>query len=305
MIVITGASGLLGANLVFSAKRRFSDIAAVHHRHPVHFPSVENVRLDLTDQKSVSRFIEQKKPDIVIHCAGCTSVDECEAHPEKARLLNASAARHLAEASRKAGSRLVYVSTDSVFSGDRGGYSEVDEPRPVNAYAQTKWEGERWVENSMDEALILRTNIYGWNIQPKESLAEWIVNRLERGESVPGFHDVWFSPILVNDLSEIILDLIEAKTGGIYHAAGSHGCSKYQFAQRLASLWGVDEERIERASIQDSPLKAPRPLNTTLQTAKIEKALGRTMPDVDSGLRRFKILRESGFVDALKKCLGE
>ena len=239
-------------------------------------------------------------PTWIVHCAALTNVDWCEDHPQETQHVNVSMSRNLAGAAQHVGAHLVYVSTDSVFDGTSGNYSETQTPSPRNAYGQSKLAGEHAVQEAGSDHLIVRTNIYGWNLQDKQSLAEWILHRLEAEEPVPGFFDVHFTPILVNDLSEIVLDMMEHKMQGVYHVVGAQTCSKYEFALQIAEMFGLDKSLISPVSLMESVLRAPRPKNTSLRTEKIRQELSRAMPDISSGLRRFKRLRDSGFVRTLK-----
>lgn len=146
----------------------------------------------------------------------------------------------------------------------------------------------------------MRVNIYGWNLQPKRSLAEWALGLLQAGEQTPGFCDVVFSPVLVNDLAEWILDLIERGCGGIFHMGSPEPVSKYEFIRTLAAVFELDGSLVRESSIQTSRLVAPRPRRTWLRTAKIAAAVGRSTPGVPDGLRKFRALAENGFVNRLK-----
>jgi dTDP-4-dehydrorhamnose reductase len=210
--------------------------------------------------------------------------------------VNVEMSGRLAALAAQTGAQFVYISSDSVFDGVRGSYAEEDQVKPVNAYARSKLDGETAVR-----ALVVRTNIYGWNMQPKTGLAEWILSQLESGSEVPGFQDVIFCPILVNDLGDAILEMLERKLSGLYHVAGSEPCSKYEFALHLAGTFGLDKALVRPSSIEQSTLQAPRPKNTSLRTARIHRALGRAMPSLDAGLLRFKALRDSGFVARLRQ----
>ncbi len=303
-ILVTGASGLLGANFVLAALQRGKEVAAVCHVHPLFFPGAETIVADLTDANSTKMIIRAWRPDWIVHCAALTDVDWCETHPEETWAVNVGVTRNLAAVSRAHGSGLVYISTDSVFDGTRGHYAETDTVGPLNVYARSKQAGEEAVQAAGGRYLIVRTNIYGWNAVDKMNLAEWVLSRLEQGQVVPGFTDVTFSPILVNDLSDLILDMLERRLTGLYHVAGAESCSKYEFACQLAAIFGLDQGRVHPASEMDAGLLAPRPKNTSLQTGKVSKALEQPMPDVASGLRRFKALRDSGFAGQLKRMKG-
>ena len=127
----------------------------------------------------------------------------------------------MASAAARCGTKIVYISTDSVFDGARGGYREQDEPHPLNVYAKSKLAGEKAVAALCDNPLIVRTNIFGWNVQPRLTLAEWVIQSLSEGGRIPGFTDIIFSPLLVNDLARLVGDMLNGGLKGIYHVG--HG----------------------------------------------------------------------------------
>ena len=305
MILITGASGLLGGNLAVTAYQRSENLVAVYNNHAMHMPHVESVSTDLSNSKLAAALMNTYHPSWIIHCAGLADVDRCEENPEEAWRLNVELAENLASAAEQHGIGLLYISTDSVFGGDTGSYSEADIPAPLNVYARSKLAGENAVRRITSHYLIVRTNIYGWNMHRKTSLAEWMLQNLESGVGIRGFTDVIFAPILVNDLSELLLDMIKCDLTGLFHVGGAESCSKYEFALYLADVFGLRKELVEPVSIEDSGMRAPRPKNTSLQSSKIRQALRRPMPDLKSGLKRFKALRDSGFREQLRSFRGE
>jgi dTDP-4-dehydrorhamnose reductase len=301
---VTGASGLLGANLTLEAVDAGCETAAMFNSHPVAHPGAETIGADLTDADAALDAIGRFRPQWVVHCAALVDVDRCEASPEEATRCNVDMTRNVAIAARRVGAGLVYISTDSVYGGTTGGYREEDQPAPVNVYARSKLNGEVAAVEGHGNPLILRTTIYGWNATEKLGLAEWILWRLESSQRVPGFRDVLFTPLLANDLSDLILRMVEMGLTGLYHVAGSEVCSKHEFACALARVFGLDEGLVDAASIGSSDLRAPRPANTSLRTEKLSRALGMSMPDVVAGLHRFRGLREGGFADRLKASGG-
>jgi len=294
---------LLGASVALLAREQGRKLVGLYHRHPVHVDGMKSLGADLSDPVETRRIFLDVKPSIVVHCAAATNVDWCEEHPEEAHRINVKMPATIAEIAAQSDVQLLYVSTDSVFDGERGNYAETDIPAPVNVYAKTKLQGEREVLRRNPAASLARVSLYGWNAQNKESLAEWILKQLTLGNVVPGFSDVHFCPVLANDVAEVIFALLDQNLTGIYHIVGSERVSKYEFARRVASTFGLDPGQVVPTRLADAKLRAQRPLDTSLNTDKICAALGRPMPDVEAGLRRLARLRESGYADRIKSHL--
>jgi dTDP-4-dehydrorhamnose reductase len=305
MIVVTGASGLLGASVVTVARNLNREAVGLCHRHLLRIPGAQICTVDLTDQQAMRTVLPSLRPTSIIHCAAITNVDWCESHPEETELMNVQASSYLAELAQRLNARIVYISTDSVFDGKSGNYTENDLPAPLSVYAKSKWRGEQEVLRRHSSPLIVRVNIYGWNAQPKQSLAEWILDEVQSGKQVRGFDDVYFCPMLVNDLAEILLTMLDHGLSGIYHVVGSERISKYEFARRVVKTFDLAASCVVPTSVVEAQLRAPRPLDSSLNTEKIREALGRRMPDVNTGLRRFRELGEDGYRNRLKSLLAK
>jgi dTDP-4-dehydrorhamnose reductase len=245
------------------------------------------------------------RPTRIVHCAAATNVDWCEEHPQEASVINAHASGVLGELAQELGAQLIYISTDAVFDGKRGHYRETDAPAPLNVYAESKLQGEQEVLGKNSAALIVRVNIYGWNAQNKFSLAEWVLAQLSSGKQVPGFTDVQFTPILANDLAEVLLTMLDRGLSGLYHVGGSEKISKFEFARRVALVFGFDPGLVVPARIAEARLRAKRAPDMSLNTGKVSAVLGYPMPDVESGLRRLCELKEAGYPQKLKSYLRE
>jgi len=291
MLVVTGASGLLGACVLRSAIELGRETVGLYHHYRIPDPALHLASVDLTDASATRRLLADLRPDTIIHCAAATNVDWCEENAKQAEAVNVQASAVLAEIAASLKARFIYISTDAVFDGKKGSYVETDEPAPLNVYAKSKLAGEWATERADPRVLVVRLNIYGWNVQKKDSLAEWVLRGLEEGRQVPGFTDVFFTPILVDDLAPILFTMLQQELTGIYHVAGSERISKYDFARRVAKTFGFDPAQVTPCQVKDVNLKAPRPRDISLNTEKIRIALGRSMPDVDSGLSRFRDLR--------------
>jgi len=303
-ILVTGASGLLGLNLALSA----ASVSGGGHlvfgtvkEHVLKTDAFQAIRTDLLSPGAVERLLDQTQPDWVIHCAAMANVDACEAEPEQARQLNSELPARLATCVARGGARLVHISTDAVFDGQRGGYSEEDAPNPLGIYARTKLEGERGVAEANPQAIIARVNLFGWSMSGSRSLGEFFFYNLGARKRVLGFTDVFFCPILANDIAPILLQLLEKDLSGLFHVVSRECASKYEFGARLARRFGLDESLITPTSVANGGLKAARSPNLTLRTDKLVAALGEPPPDLSTSIEHFYTLYQQGYPQYLKK----
>lgn len=299
-ILITGVNGLLGSSLVDYFHDRARAFAVCRHC-AVQLNEVETIPLDIRDRTAVQGCLEEWRPDIVIHCAAETRVDFCEQNPRQAHRVNALAAGWLAVAAQNIGAKIVYISTDSVYSGEHGRHREDETPDPVNVYAQSKLAGEVAILRATDNYLILRTNMYGWSPGKKQSLAEWMVTQLASGKTISGFQDIIFSPLLVNQLAELIDALLEREITGLFNLGSRDSCSKYDFAHRICREFSYRNELIIPASSDSVDLTAQRPKDTSMNVERVEKALGLEMPEINDGVSRLFQLKENGYPEKLKR----
>lgn len=298
-ILVTGASGLLGLNLALEAAREHTVFATVN-RNTLNTSAFSVLQVDLLAPGAVERLLDQTQPEWVIHCAALANLDACEANPALAEQLNTELPRKLAVYVAKGGARLVHVSTDAIFDGQRGDYSEEDSPNPLGVYAQTKLGGERAVTGANPDAIIARVNFYGWSLTGKRSLSEFFFYNLQAGKPVLGFTDVYFCPLLTNDLAHILIKMLEKGLGGIYHVVSSECISKYNFGVALAHKFGLDEDLISPSSVVQAGWKAARSPTLTLRTEKLSRALGNSLPGLSPGLERFYTLYQQGYPQMLK-----
>jgi dTDP-4-dehydrorhamnose reductase len=300
-ILITGGSGLLGSNIAKLGTSKF-DVYATYNKNKVWMNDVHFFQINLTKKEQFVK-IEQIKPDFIIHCAALTNVDYCESHPNVAYDQNVLASVNIAEAAQEMGAYLMHISTDSVFDGTKGDYKEDDMPNPVNVYGKTKWEAEQKVSSIHPGSCIVRTNIYGWNIQEKFSLAEWVFYNLKKGNKINGFMDVYFTPVVVNNLADALLELYERDKRGVYNIAGSERVSKYEFGVELAKIFELNENLINPISVETFNFIAKRPKDTSLNVSKAKKELKTRLLNAGDGLKRFKSLLDEGCVSELKEGL--
>jgi dTDP-4-dehydrorhamnose reductase len=297
-VLVTGASGLLGLNLALEAAKTHTVFGLVNS-HSLDTQEFTILQGNLLEPGTVERILDQTQPDWVIHCAALAVVDACESDPVQAQQLNSELPAKLAEHVARGGARLLHISTDAVFDGQQGNYSEHDSPNPLSTYARTKLAGERRVAQVDPQAIIARVNLYGWSLIGQRSLGEFFFTNLSAGREVMGFTDVFFCPLLANDLANILLEMLSLKLTGLYHVVSPECLSKYDFGVRLARKFGLDEELIQPRSVEQAGLTAARSPRLTLRTEKLVNALGHDLPDIATGLESYYQLYQLGYPERL------
>jgi dTDP-4-dehydrorhamnose reductase len=298
-LLVTGASGLLGLNLGLKMQARHA-ITGVDRSKLSGVP-FELLRADLLDTGLEHRILDAVRPDAVIHCAAMADVDACESDPESARRMNAELPGELAAACAGRGIRMLHLSTDAVFDGMKGGtYTESDAPNPLGVYSRTKLDGERAVLGANAGAIVARVNFYGWSLDGSRSISEFFFNGLSRGRPVNGFTDVWFCPLFVGDLAEILVGMLEKGLAGLYHVVGAEALTKCEFGLRLAREFDLDEGLVIPISVEASGLKARRSHNLKLSVHKLSTDLGREIPGVSTGIAQFHAQYQQGYPQKLR-----
>jgi dTDP-4-dehydrorhamnose reductase len=301
-ILVTGASGLLGLNIAMQAAKEF-DVYGVAHNNPVQSPDFAMHSADLLTPGTIKQIFAQTQPHWAIHCAALTDLDACETNPRLAEELNADLPGRMAEEAARNRVRFVHISTDAVFDGKKGSYVEKNTTNPLSIYARTKLAGEQAVAAANPDAIVARVNFYGWSLSGQRSLGEFFFNNLRDGNQVKGFADVFFSPLLVNDLAQIILRMLETKLSGLYHVFSSDAISKCDFGVAIAERFGFDTNLISPISVEESGLIVARSPNLSMLTDKLSKALGDPPPSIASGLDHFFELFEQKYPQKLTSLL--
>ena len=284
-VLLTGASGLLGCKLVPQLSHEY-EVLPTHNTQAVH---TDSIRMNIVDKDEVFDVLTEFSPDLVVHAAAETNVDKCETNRELAWSVNAEGTRNIALACAKTGSRLVYVSTDYVFDGNKGLYIEDDQPNPINYYGLTKLEGERFVRDLCESYVIARTcAVYGWH-QKRLNFATWVIDSLKHGREMSVVEDHYDTPTLADELAEIIKMIMRSKVGGVYHTAGGERISRYAFALRIADTFGLDGSLVVPTKMEQvKAWIARRPGDSSLCTDKLLVEIGIQPSDLTRALRRMK-----------------
>ncbi len=263
-IFTIGGNGLVGSRVaaVLNAKYTFTDLSRASG-------------LDITNPPSLEIISQDNEHEWVILYAAKADVDGCEKDKElgengEAWKINVTGVKNVVEACKKDNKKLIYISTDLVFSGDKGNYSEDDDRDPQDWYAVTKAEGEKIVENSGLHFLILRIAFPFTFLNNKKHFVQAIYNRLSQNLPIKGITDETFTPTWLDDLAQAMDILITQNARGIYHVGGSEALTPYSIAQQIAEAFSLDKRLIGTTTREEYFAgKAFRPFNTSLSSSKI------------------------------------
>ena len=298
-IAITGASGMLGTALINNIKKKFS-VFATSRLKGLHQNNVIWSCFDLNNFTDLESWLHNVKPDVLIHCAAIVNVDECESNADLAYHLHVKTTDFISNYCHQFNTHLIYISTDSVFDGlKQGSYTENDFTSPLNIYAQTKLLGETPVL-SIEKGTVLRTNIIGWSLKNRVSFSEWILLNSIKKQPIKLFKDVYFSPVHVEELSEIIVQIIDRKIYGLFHISSNDYLSKYDFGLKLVKTFGLSSEYFKSSSIHEVELKAQRPKNISLCNDKITSLLGIKLSNAENAAKIMKKQYINGYVAMIK-----
>lgn len=295
-MLVTGASGLVGGNFIKSlSQKKGVKLVGTYKSHPLKFSFCENALVDITDREATLR-LDRFKPELILHCAALANIAQCEANLKEAQRINVKGTKNILALANNTGAKLAYISTDSVFDGEKGNYTEADIPHPKTVYGQTKLEGESHCLEANLGCLVARINVFGKNHStPALSFAESILDKLKKGEPFQGFADAIFTPLYLPTLLETIMELVFKPAEGVFHTTGCEALSKYEFAKKIAQIFHCEEARIQKSSIRSISQKIAYPKNTSLDNSKTLKLLNKKFPSLDQMLTEF--YAENSFED--------
>ena len=286
-IVVTGAAGLLGSNVVSVGNGREHDIVGTYHSTKPSF-GVPLYELDICDTDRFRELLDEHEPDVVINCAAMTDVDGCESASSTASEVNGEAPGELAAACEEHNVDFVHVSTDYVFDGTKTEtYAESDEPSPVQEYGASKLDGERAVQSSHSNPLIARLSfVYGIDRSTGEltGFPAWVRGRLEDREETPLFVDQHVTPSRAGSTAETLVDAVENDSSGLFHVASRSCVTPYEFGEQVCDLMDAPDALLQEGSQAALDRPATRPEYTCLDVSKIEEELGRTQPTLSEDL---------------------
>ncbi|ACF13733.1 dTDP-4-dehydrorhamnose reductase [Chloroherpeton thalassium ATCC 35110] len=290
-VLLTGASGLLGGNILKHAlANKTLDILPTRLGGDFSVPEAfrgdkEILPLDIRSQTWLWNIISQWKPEVIIHTAALSEPGACEWQRETAEAINTRAVKFIADLCEHFGIRLIFISTDLVFDGTKGDYLETDPPNPLNFYAETKCRAEEIVASSLHDYVILRTSLLlGASPQSLRSLDERLKADGEAGKTMTFFTDEYRNPIAASVLADITLKLASGNNRsvtGLFHAAGKDKVSRFELGEKLCQKYGISRQFYKGARQDEVTLSVPRPKDTSLISDALLTVMNFPMPSLD------------------------
>ena len=282
-LLIIGGASLVGSTIIDYAKDNY-EIFTTENNTPITNSKVSSIKLNLLDDKKhILDYIEKIKPSAVIHTVAFPNVDFCESNHELTDLLHVKITKDISEICSSVNSKLIYFSTDAVFSGNNSiSYNELDTPNPLSYYGKTKLEAEKIILQNTDNIILRTTVIYGWHIRSR--FTNWVLDTLKNKKPVTAFIDQYNTPTLVDDLAKSVFSIIEKDLSGLFHASGKSCLNRFEFAQKLAISFGLDKNLVVPTKSSDISQIAPRPKNGCLDSSQFEDISGIKFNEIDSGI---------------------
>lgn len=288
-ILVTGSNGLLGQKLTALLKEHPGYRLVATSKGPDRYPDNTGYlyeEMDITNESRVREVIRALKPAVIIHTAAMTNVDACEKDRDGCRRLNVDATRYLVNAASELGAYFIHLSTDFIFNGENGPYSEEDEPDPLSYYGLSKLESEKIVRESSAAWAILRTIIVYGVVQDmsRSNIVLWAKGALEKGQPINVVDDQFRMPTLAEDLAQACVLAAEKRARGVFHVSGSDYMSILEIAQRVARFFNLDESLIRPISAETLNQLAKRPPKTGFVLDKARSELDYNPHSFEKGL---------------------
>ncbi len=290
-ILIVGSNGMLGQRLTeyFLAKEEV-ELLASSAEDESFIPGVAFRKIDITHKEEVKKIINDFYPDVIINTAAYTNVDGCESNRELAWGVNVTGVANLTHYAWACDAHMIHISSDYVFDGENGPYTENDMVHPVSYYGRTKLASENTLRGSGVFGTIIRTNVlYGPAKYGRPDFVKWVVNSLREGKTIRIVTDQINNPTYIDDLVSAILRIVDYTKEGLYHIGGKEFLSRFDFTLRIADFFGLDKNLILPIKTAELNQAAKRPLKSGLITLKAESELGYSPREIEETFQLMKI----------------
>lgn len=284
-VLIFGGSGLVGS--------RFIDL--FEKDLEIKFPTAQEV--DILNKDQVLKFTEDFNPDALINFAAYTNVEEAQNQKDDkggiCYLINAVGAKNVAEASKKFGKKLIHISTEYVFDGQKESpYNEEDKPNPINWYGQTKYFAEEFVLESGCDLILVRISMpFRASYELRKDIARFFLDQLQKGIEITAVENQKITPTLVDDIANALFKILEKEEKGIYHVCSVKSTTPFEFAKTIAQFFNLDKSLVNPISIEkfNENKKAKLLKNSRLDSSKFVSSFGRgILHTIEEGVEIFK-----------------
>ncbi len=275
-ILVIGSNGMLGQRITeFYNKSDKVELMCVSAEENSFIPEVQYKQLDISQKDQVKQVILNFFPDVIINTAAFTNVDKSETERETAWKINVGGVENIALYSWTIDAHLIHISTEYMFDGKNGPYTEDDKPNPIGYYGRTKLASENSIHVSGTRYTIVRSNVlYGPSKYSRPDFVKWVVNSLQNGEKIRIVTDQIGNPTYIDDLVDAVNKIVELKKEGVYNIGGREMISRFDFTLRIAKYFNLDEKLIVPILTKELNQPAARPLKSGLITIKAETEIG-------------------------------
>ena len=284
-VLVLGGTGFLGSHFVSSLGKR-----AVAHTTKTYYQETKIDFQQMIFQKNqineMTAFLEKQNCGTIVNCIALPDIEKCEHDQKLAYWVNCELPGILSTISKSLDSKFVHISTDAVFDGSTSFRTEKDSPSPLSVYGKSKWNGEQLVLGNNPESIVARVNFFGQS-DNRTSLFNFFYDNLILRRSVSGFTDVYFTPLYAIDLVNVIIELLNRTTSGLFHVVGNERISKYDFGVLIAEIFDLPATYLKKGKMIGTNGAVFRSSDLSLSNDKI-KSLGINLPSVRDGLSILK-----------------
>ena len=282
-ILVLGGSSLIGNFFIHNSTDH--EIITTFNKNKINTPNIISKKINLPDDwDKLQKLILEKKPDVILNTMGFSNSDFCETNLEKVYALHVQVTEKITTLCSKINSKIIFLSTDYVFDGQKGNYVETDETNPINYYGHTKNLAEKITLKNKNNLVLRTAMIYGSS--PKVRFLRYVIENLSNNQEINTYDDIFNSATNLSELTNGISKAIEFNANGIYHMVGSSCVSRFDFATAVAKVFNFNEELIKPVSINSAKLKAERPVNACLNNSKAEKTFDIKFSSINEGIKQ-------------------
>lgn len=284
-LLVLGGSGLIGNALLKNSKNEF-DILTTFYKNPVAIKNVRSFQYSFpNDLNNLRELLEKEKPDVLVNTMGYSNIDFCELNKSDTEMLHVEVTEKICKLCENIGTKQIFLSSDYVFDGEKGNYSEDDVPNPVNYYGLSKLKAEQLILKNPINTVIRTSVIYDWDYRAR--FFNSVIKNLQNNQEINATTDVYNSVTFLDNLVESIFKVITLNQNGIFHVVDSACVNRFEFAEMIAKIFRLDKNLIKTVSVQDEPKNiAKRPKNACLNNSKAKKELGLNFNTIEEGVSR-------------------